>query len=88
MKPSFPRLRSDLLISRQAASGEAHVVIKDPLTRRADSHATSASSSGRGGDEGGIGRSGRERPFEWVRDPGPPADRLIREGFARLQTNF
>jgi multidrug resistance efflux pump len=34
MEPPFPKLRSDLLISRQAGSGEAHVVIKDPLTRR------------------------------------------------------
>jgi multidrug resistance efflux pump len=34
MKPSFPSLRSDLLISRQEMSGELYVVIKDPQTRR------------------------------------------------------
>lgn len=30
----FPKLRDDLLISRQEASGETHIIIKDPLTRR------------------------------------------------------
>jgi len=34
MEPLLPKLRSDLLISRQETSGEAHVVVKDPLTQR------------------------------------------------------